>query len=166
MSKRFTLERNHLTEALRESEERYNSLVDSIDEGYCVIEMRIEPDRPLDYRFLEVNRAFEQQSTLVDAQGKWMRELRPDHEEHWFEIYRDVALTGQPIRFEHCGRALNGRCFSLYAFRIGAPDQRQVAVLFSDITERKRVEQALAESEQRLRLFIEYAPAGVVQERF
>ena len=124
MSKRYTLERDRLTEALREREDRYNSLIDSIDEGYCVIEMRIEPGRPLDYRFLEVNRAFEQQSTLVDAQGKWMRELRPDHEEHWFEIYRDVALTGQPIRFEHCGRALNGRCFSLYAFRIGAPDQR------------------------------------------
>lgn len=158
---RYAIERKRISEALREREERYKSLFDSIDEGYCVIEMRIEPGRPLDYRFLEVNRAFEQQSTLVDAKGKWMRELRPDHEEYWFEIYRDVAITGQPIRFEHCGRALKGRCFSLYAFRIGAPDSRQVAVLFSDISERKRVEHALAESEQRLRLFIEHAPAAL-----
>jgi len=158
---RYTLERKHLTEALQERENRYKSLIDTIDEGYSVIEMRIDPGRPLDYRFLEVNRAFEQQSTLADAVGKWMRELRPDHEEYWFEIYRDVALTGKPTRFEHCGRALGGRCFSVYAFRIDPPDRRQVAVLFSDITERKRVEKALAESEQRLQLFIEHAPAAL-----
>ncbi|WP_442938595.1 GAF domain-containing protein [Nostoc sp.] len=129
--------------ALGESEAKYRSLFESIDEGYCLIEMHIEPGEPLDYRFIETNQAFEEQSTLINAQGKWMRELRPNHEESWFEIYRDVALTGEPIRFEHGGRELENRWFTLYAFRFGQPDQRRVAVLFNDITDRKRSEEQL-----------------------
>jgi diguanylate cyclase (GGDEF)-like protein len=137
---RYAIERKQVLEALREREERYRSLFNSIDEGYCVIEMRIEPNQPLDFRFIEVNHAFESQSTLKDVVGKWMRDLRPDHEESWFEIYRDVALTGKPIRFEHCSTSLKNRCFTLYAFRIGPPELKRVAVLFNDITEQKRME--------------------------
>lgn len=136
---RYAIERKQVLEVLREREERYRTLFNSIDEGYCVIEMRIEPDQPLDFRFIEVNHAFESQSTLIDVEGKWMRDLRPDHEESWFEIYRDVALTGKPIRFEHCSTSLNNRCFTLYAFRIGPPVQKRVAILFNDITEQKRM---------------------------
>lgn len=136
---RYAIERKQVLEDLREREERYRTLFNSIDEGYCVIEMRIEPDQPLDFRFVEVNHAFENQSTLKDVEGKWMRDLRPDHEESWFEIYRDVALTGKPIRFEHCSTSLKNRCFTLYAFRIGPPEQKRVAILFHDITEQKRM---------------------------
>lgn len=66
--------------------------------------MHIEPGKPLDYRFIATNQAFEKQSTFVNAQRKWMRELRPNHEESWFEIYRDVALAGESVRFEHGGK--------------------------------------------------------------
>jgi PAS domain S-box-containing protein len=148
-------DRKQAEEALRESEERYRTLFESIDEGFCVIEMRIEPDQPLDYRFIEVNRAFEKHSSLADAKGKWMRELRPEHEESWFEIYRDVALTGEPVRFEHGGKALENRWFTLYAFRVGTPDQRRVAVLFNDITERKQAAEALRRSEEHLRTVLD-----------
>jgi PAS domain S-box-containing protein len=153
---RDVTESRRAEEALRESEERYRTLFESIDEGYCIIEMRIEPNEPLDYRFLEVNQAFEKQSTLVDAKGKWMRKLRPDHEESWFEIYRDVALTGKPVRFEHGGKALGSRWFTLYAFRVGAPEQRRVAVLFNDITARKQAEETLRDSEEHLREVLDH----------
>ncbi len=79
---------------------------------------------------------------MADAQGKRMRELAPQHEEHWFEIYGRVALTGQPVRFQNRAEQLH-RWFDVYAFRIGRPEDRHVAILFNDITERKRTEEEI-----------------------
>ena len=134
--------------ALRQSEERYRTLFESIDEGFCVIEMLFdENDTPNDYRFLEINPSFEKQTGLKDVQGKRIRELAPNLEKHWFEIYGKVAMTGEPIRFENGAVALE-RWFDVYAFRIGQPQQRQVAVLFKDISAPKLAEAALRESEE------------------
>ncbi|WP_375502398.1 ATP-binding protein [uncultured Nostoc sp.] len=135
-------------ETLRRSEERYRTLFESIDEGFCVIEMLFdENDTPNDYRFLEINPSFEKQTGLKDVQGKRIRDLVPNHDKHWFEIYGKVAMTGEPIRFENRAVALQ-RWFDVYAFRIGQPQQRQVAVLFKDISARKLTEAALRESEE------------------
>ena len=80
--------------AFLNAEEKYKILFDSIDEGFCIIEMIFnEHKKPIDYRFLEINPAFERQTGLVDAIGKRMREFAPDHEEHWFEIYGKIVLT-------------------------------------------------------------------------
>ena len=129
--------------ALRESEKRYHTLFDTIDEGFCVVEVIFdEKGKPVDYRFLEVNGAFEKQTGLIDAQGKRMRELAPKHEEHWFEIYGKIALTGQPARFENRAEQLH-RWYDVYAFRYGQPEKRQVAILFNDITGRKEDEEAI-----------------------
>jgi PAS domain S-box-containing protein len=144
--------------ALHESEARYRTLFDSIDEGFCVIEVLFEEaGKPVDYRFIEVNPAFEQQTGLVNAVGKRMRELAPSHEEHWFEIYGRVAVTGEPIRFENAAKEL-GRWYDVYAFRTGVPERRRVAVLFNDITERHRAEVALRHSEAALDAFFANSP--------
>jgi PAS domain S-box-containing protein len=133
-------DRKRTEEALRDSEERYRTRFNALIEGFCVIEMVFdEANKPVDYRFLEVNQAFEAQTGLHDAQGKLMRDLAPEHEEHWFEIYGKIALTGEPARFEDEARALN-RWFEVRAFRVGGQESRKVAICFNDITERKQAE--------------------------
>src|SRR6185295_8590837 len=64
--------------ALRASEDRYHNLFNSIDEGFSIIEMIFdEHEKPVDYRFLEVNPSFEKQTGLLEAKGKSVRELIP-----------------------------------------------------------------------------------------
>lgn len=137
------MERQRVEDAKRSSDQRYHALFDAIDAGFCVIEMRFDEDaHPVDYRFVEVNQAFEQQTGLADAAGRWMRDLAPAHEQHWFDIYGRVAQSGEPIRFEENAEAL-GRWFSVYAFPVGKPDEQLVGILFTDITARKRLEEVL-----------------------
>ncbi|MGL5831790.1 MAG: PAS domain S-box protein [Waterburya sp.] len=154
------VERARAEAALRESEEKYRTLFESIDEGFCTIEVLFdENNKPFDYRFLEINPAFEKQTGLSDAQGKRMRELAPNHEEHWFEIYGEVALTGKPIRFENRSEVMR-RWFDVFAFRFGKPENRQVAILFQDISDRKQAETSLQEAQESLEIAIEAAQMG------
>jgi PAS domain S-box-containing protein len=126
--------------ALRRSEEQYRALFESIDEGFCIIEILWnQHQHPIDYRFLEINAAFERHTGLVQAQGKTARELLPDLETHWIEIYGNIASTGEPYRFENGSDAM-GRWFDVFAFRFGAPELGRVAIRFKDITERKAAE--------------------------
>lgn len=137
------VERARAEERLRSSEEKYRTLFDSIDEGFCTIEVLFdEHERAVDYRFLDINRSFEQQTGIVNAAGRRMREIAREHEEHWFEIYGRIAKTGRAERFVNRAEQL-GRWYDVCAFRIGAPEQRLVGILFNDITARKQAEDAL-----------------------
>lgn len=148
--------------ALRRGEERYRSLFNSIDQGFCVVEVFFDDeDRPLDYRFVEANPAFEEHTGLHNAIGRTARELVPGLEEHWFEIYGRVARTGVAERFTNEAKTMDERWFDVYAFRVGEPEERKVAILFNDFTERQRHQIALRESEERYRSLSELVPAMV-----
>lgn len=137
--------------ALRRSEARYRTLFNSLDAGFCVVEVLLDgASRVIDYRFLEVNVAFERQTGLSGAVGRTMKELVPDHETHWFDIYGEIALTGKPAHFENRANGLGGRWYEVSAFRIGEPDERQVGILFSDVTVRHRAQEAERELTQAL----------------
>jgi PAS domain S-box-containing protein len=142
---------------LRASEERYRNIFNSLIEGFCIIDMVFdEMKRPVDYRFLEVNSSFEKQTGLHDAKGKLMRELAPDHESYWFEIYGKVALTGDPVSFENEAKALN-RWFEVRASRVDDQEGQKVALYFNDITERKLAEMALRESEDKFKYVFDHS---------
>jgi len=157
-------ERKMAEESVRRSEMRYRTLFDTLIEGFCIIEMIFDDDgKPLDYRFLEVNPAFEKQTGLQNAEGKLMRDLAPNHEVHWFEIYGKIALTGGSVHFENEAKAL-GRYYDVCAYRVGGSESRKVAILFNDITERKRAALALAESQAMYHSLVDQMPAGVFRK--
>jgi signal transduction histidine kinase len=126
--------------ALREAEGLYRNLFNSMDEGFCIIEMIFDAEgKAVDYRFLEINAAFEKQTGMHDAVGKRMREIAPSHEEFWFDTYGAIALSGEPAQFIQKAEALS-RCYDIRAYRVGEPAQRHVAVVFNDISVRMREE--------------------------
>lgn len=144
----------------RYSQQRYLALFESLDEGFCIVEVFFDDaGRPLDYRFLEVNPAFERQSGLRDVVGRKMREISQDAEQHWVDAFGTVARTRQPARFEKRTRALN-RWFDVYAFPLDTPGLGRVGVLFNDITQRKYAERELRASEARSRLALDVAQLG------
>jgi PAS domain S-box-containing protein len=154
-------ERTAVEGALREGEARYRALFEAIDQGFCVIEVLLDgAGRPVDYRFVEANPAFEAMTGLWGALGRTARELVPDLEEWWFVTYGRVALTGEPARFENHAAPM-GRWFDVYASRLGGDGSRRVALVFTNITERKRAE---AERE-RLLAAERAASAAVAAER-
>jgi PAS domain S-box-containing protein len=138
-----------------EAEERYLALFNAIEQGFCTMELAFdEHDKPVDYRFLEVSPSFERQTGISNAAGRWMREIAPNQDAHWFATYGRVAKTGEAVRFENYSTPLN-RWWSVYAFRIQDPNLRRIAVLFHDITDRKRAEEALERAHAELEARVE-----------
>ncbi|WP_288381295.1 PAS domain S-box protein [uncultured Massilia sp.] len=128
---------------LRAAEERYRTLITSMDEAFAIVQVLVDDaGRPVDYRFEEVNRALELQSGLVNAAGRTIREMVPDIEERWIERYGKVALSRQPVRFTEHSAAM-GYWWDVYATPMGHPDERRIAILFTDVTARRKAEKEL-----------------------
>lgn len=133
-------DRHRADQALALSEARYGAVFEAMATGFCVIEMKFDAaDRPVDYKIVEGNKAFEEMTGLVDPYGKWVSEIAPGLEQHWFDLYGGVARTGEPVRFENPADIF-GRWYDVQALRIGQPGAWQVAILFNNITERKQSE--------------------------
>lgn len=127
--------------ARQQSEERYRAILESIDEGFCLIEVIFDTgNQPIDFRFLETNPAFEEHSGLHNAVGHTILELVPDLNTQWFETYGEIVRTGEPLRFVQEAPAMESRWFDVYAFRLGGPESRIVGILFANISERKHLE--------------------------
>lgn len=154
-------DRKQVEAALRKSEEKYRTLFESIDEGFCIVEVLFDEDtKPINYRFLNVNPAFEKQTGHKDVVGKTVQEIVTQHEDYWNERYGGVALTGEPIRVEDHSEGFNG-WYEVHAFRVGEPELRQVGILFTNITERKRAEEELRQKNAILNVINESTPTPI-----
>jgi PAS domain S-box-containing protein len=148
---------------LRASEERFRALFDGMSEGFALHEIVCdENSEPVDYRFLDANPAFERLTGLKRREiiGRLMTEVLPGDSPTWIKIYGAVALTGKPARFENYSSALD-RWYEVHAFRT-IPGR--FAVLFLDVTKRKRIEGDLRRSEQAYRLLFETMLQGIVYQ--
>ncbi|MBU2408131.1 MAG: PAS domain-containing protein, partial [Gammaproteobacteria bacterium] len=145
-------ERKSAELALEESERQFRALFEAIDEGFCVIRFLDGPHGPLsDYVHVMANPAYAANAGIENVVGQRVRDMVPLEADGWVEIYRKVLLTGEPVRFE---RELEhtSRYLELAAFRIDPPERREVAVLFQDVTPRRRAEVALRELNDSLEL--------------
>ena len=142
------------TEQLNEVSDRQRLLLANMDEGFAACEILYDSaGEPCDYRFLEVNHAFEQQTGLraADITGKTALELFPDVERTWIEKFGKLARTGGSERFEEFSHHTS--CY--YETFACCSDRVNVFLLIRDITTRKRAEQSISQSETRLRLALE-----------
>ena len=141
--------RTQAEDALRETVKWYRTLFDTIDAGFCIIEFLDGPHGAFsDYVHVEANPAYERHAGIPNVVGQKVREMVPHEADGWVELYRRVLLTGEPIRFER-ELVATGRFLELSAFRVEPQSRRQVAVLFQDVTARKRAEAARVEEERR-----------------
>lgn len=144
------VERARAEAASREAELRYRALFEAIDEGFCIIEFLDGPHGPMsDYIHVDANPAYTTHAGIPNVVGQRVRDMVPDEAEGWIELYRSVLVTGKAIRFER-ELVATGRHLELAAFRLEPAERRQVAVLFQDVTPRKRAEEALRQLNQEL----------------
>ncbi len=154
--------------ALRQSEELYRSLFENMLNGFAYCQMHCDPGKPLDFTYLTVNKAFETLTGLKNAAGKRVSEVIPGIQKSDPEVlerYRRVAMTGQPEQFETLIEALQ-MWFSVSAY---SPKRGYFVAVFDVITERKRAEEALRESQAQLQRLLDGAPDPIfvqAAERF
>lgn len=147
--------------ALQASETQYRSLFENLTTGFALHELITDDSgAPVDYRFLQVNPAFERLTGLRAEQiiGRTAQEFIPDLDPQWIQIYGKVAQTGDPIEFEKYSESLD-KIFDIRAF---SPAPNQFATVFSDITENKRAQEALLKSEEHLRTTLDSIGDAVI----
>jgi two-component system sensor histidine kinase/response regulator len=144
----------------KQAEENYRMLFREMLNGFALHEVLCdEQGQPVDYRFLAVNPMFERLTGLKASAliGRTVREILPATEPEWINIYGQVALTGEPARFESYSAEVK-KHFEVTAFR---PAPRQFACIFSDITARKQAEAMATRERALLRTLVDHLPDAI-----
>ncbi|MBK8116795.1 MAG: EAL domain-containing protein [Candidatus Accumulibacter sp.] len=131
--------------SLRASESRFRRLFESMTSGFALHEIVLDAEgKPCDYRFIDVNPAFEAITGLAraDTVGRCVRELLPNIEPHWIERYGAVALTGDGQQFDDFSSDLDRQ----YRVTVYRPEPQQFAVIVDDITALRRHEESLRQA--------------------
>lgn len=150
--KKIKNERDYAEEAQQESEAKYFKLFDNMLDGFSLQEIVLNKKNvPIDYVFIDINDAFEDQTGLKREKiiGKKVTEVLPGIEHDpagWIERYGKVALKGKSIRFENYSEQLK----KWYSVSVYSPQKGYFATIFQDITERMQAEEELKATNQQL----------------
>ena len=143
----IALEHANLYQSTQTNEAHYRSLFENMQSGFAYHQILTDAQgAPTDYVFLEINDSFEKMTGLKKNQiiGKPVTEVLPNIDQDpadWIGLYGKVAQTGKPIHFENYAEALD-RWYTVSAY---SPQKGYFVTLFTEITERKRSEEKLAE---------------------
>lgn len=147
---------------LIESEQKYRLLFENMTSGFALNEM-IYDDKgnAVDYKFLEVNPAYELLTGFTSDKliGNTVRTVMPQTESYWIEAGARVSETGDPQQIENYSGTLD-KYYNSYFF---SPKKGLFAIVFNDVTERRKAEYELIESENKLKLHLEQTPLGVIE---
>lgn len=154
-------DRRDFEQRLEAKDARYRALFESIDEGFCVIQLlRDASGKVRDYRIDEANEAFSMHTGVQDPVGRNISDLVPESQGRWLDIYDRVARTGEATRFVEEEKAMH-RWFDVYALRLGPDGSDLLALVFSDITQRltaendmRRLNEELAQANRRKTEFL------------
>jgi len=145
-----------------EAESRYRSLFTNMEDGFAYCRMITdEKNIPVDYIFLEMNIAFEKIMRIKKEEliNHRISELMADFDPAFnlFEFYGYVAASGDHYKTEK----YSSRCDKWYEISVYSPDRGSFATIISDISGRKKIEEAINESNEFLKSVFSVLPANI-----
>ena len=141
----------HQSDEFKPASKDYLDLVNSLDEGFAVLEMEFdEAGDPVDYLYVQVNPAFEKQVSFKEVVGKKVSELVESPNKRWLSLFGKVAKTGKPVRFEERNENLDNSWLNLYVFKVEGPESNRIATLFRNVTAQKSAQLELEKARKEL----------------
>jgi PAS domain S-box-containing protein len=155
-------ERAEFENRLQESEKRFRDIFENMPSGYILFELIYDEDgKPIDHRLIEANAEFDNYTGLKRSEqlGRTSKELSWYWPEDVTQRYYDVAMTGKSFSYER----FNGSLDRYYDIRVSSPGKGQFALLFNDITKRKKAEEERFELLTRFKQIAKHIPGFIYQ---
>lgn len=156
-NKKLSLEieqKNQVQRALEKSKSQYHMLFKNLTAGFALHEIILNDHQvPCDYRFIQINPAFETLTGLMakDVVGRTVLEILPDTEPFWIETYGKVATSAEPYSFENYSQSLDKH----YSVTVYSPEPGKFATLFFDISDRVDAQDAIKQQHDTLEILVE-----------